>query len=132
MIRQDKFFDERVHGHISAELELDENGKPISIRVGRLNLYKIRLRVITENPMVRRVVYHLDPTCYDPVRESDDRHNGFPIETTTYGDLSLLIDVQVGVEIVRRQAMVSQLLKETYKESSNALITEAIEEILCN
>lgn len=129
MINLDKFFANKLDGHISAELVLDADSKPISIKTDKLDNYKIKFNVVTSNPEVKRVVYHLDPSYYDPVREARDKKNDFEIETTTYGDYSILVDVQVGSENVRQQIKVSDLLKETYKESLTEAIAKAIKAI---
>lgn len=123
------YFDERVRGKIRAEIVLDQNKKPVSLPGANLNHYKLRLYVETNNPAVQSVTYKLDPTYYDPVRESTDPSKQFLIELTTYGDYPVTVDAQVGGEIVRKVVPLSQLLQETYENSTDPEILNVLNEI---
>jgi len=129
MSSDNPYFDEKVNGRVRAELVLDENGSP-EFHIGRsLKHYKVTLFLETENAEVQRVIYKLDPTYNNPVRESSDASTRFQVVLTTYGDYRVTIDVQVGDEIVREVIPLSKLLSETHEESSNVGIQAALEEI---
>lgn len=132
MIKYNPFFEKKINAKIEAELVLDESRQPIAIPVEGMKNYKIRLRVETKDPKIERVVYRLDPTYYDPVRETEDSTNNFEIETTTYGDYPVVVDVQVGNEIVRQEVLLSELLKESYLGGADEKIDDAIKDIEAN
>ena len=123
------YFDRRVQGKIRAEIALDQNKKPVSLPGKTLNHYKVRLYLETNNPAVQSVTYKLDPTYYDPVRESNDSSQQFLIELTTYGDYPVTVDAQVDGEIVRKVVPLSQLLEETYENSTDPDILNALNAI---
>ena|ERR671918_2774141 len=121
------YFEEKVAGRLRAELLGGEN--PSTQKGDKLTHYGVRLYLQTENPDVQRVIYKLDPTYYDPVRESGDAEDNFGVSLTTYGDYPVTVEAQVGGEIVRRTASLSELLHETHGESNNPKIVRALQEI---
>ena len=123
------YFDEKVRGRVRAELILDKDGNPEFLEGNTLNHYKIRLYLQTQNPDVQRVIYRLDPTYYDPVRDSNDASRKFELSLTTYGDYQITIDVQVKGEIVREVFRLSTLLNEIHGQSENNKIQAALEAI---
>lgn len=123
------YFDQRVQGKIRAEIVLDQNRKPVSLPGDNLKHYKLRLYLETNNPAVQSVTYKLDPTYYDPVRESTDASDRFLIELTTYGDYPVTVDAHVEGEIVRTVVPLSQLLQETYENTTDPEILNALNEI---
>ena len=126
------YFDQRVGGQVRAEIVLDENGKPISSQGTSRTHYKINLYLDTPNPDVQAVTYKLDPTYYDPVRESTDASAKFRIELTTYGDYPVTVDAQVGTEIVRKVVGLSELLGLTYGAEASPAVQAALENIKKN
>jgi len=129
MIKMNEFFKDKTGGNIRAEFVLNERSEPEVSRVGGLNHYKIRLKFESDNSEVEKVVYRLDPTYYDPIRESRKKEKDFELTTTTYGDYPLLIDVQVRDEMVRQEANLLDLLRETYSGSGSPPIRKALQDI---
>jgi hypothetical protein len=126
------YFEEKVRGRVRAEMILDENNDPVSVKSPSHDHYKVRLFLETNNPDIQSVTYKLDPTYYDPVRESSNLAEQFGIELTTYGDYPVTVDAQVGNEIVRNVVPLSKLLKETYEHSKSPEIQVALNKIDAN
>ncbi len=124
-----RYFREKVEGLVGAELLLDAQGNPIIHQGENLNHYEIRIFLNSANPNIRNVIYRLDRSYYDSLRESDDREKQYEIRTTTYGDYPLIVDVQIGNELVREKQQLSALLFEKYKGTSNAEIIKALDAI---
>ncbi len=122
-------FEKRVQGDVHAEIVLDENENPVTLPGKKFNHYKVRLYLETQNPEVQSVTYRLDPTYYDPVRESTDVDGKFNVELTTYGDYPVTVDAQIGGEIVRKVVPLFKLLQEEYGASASPEIKSALEEI---
>jgi transcription initiation factor IIF auxiliary subunit len=129
MQKYNSTFAEKVKAKIRAELVLDAKKKPLFISEGSLRHYKVKLRLETENPKVERVIYRLDPTYYDSVREATDKENGFEIETATYGDYPLVVDVQIGDETIRQEVVLSDLLMNEYGKEKSGDIKKALKDI---
>jgi transcription initiation factor IIF auxiliary subunit len=129
MQKYNPIFKGKVKAKVRAELVLDKNNKPVFVPVGSLRHYKVKLHLDTKNPEVERVVYRLDPTYFDPVREASDPENGFEIETTTYGDYPFVVDVQLGDETIRQELYLSDLLEEAYAKVKSSEIKRALKEI---
>jgi transcription initiation factor IIF auxiliary subunit len=125
----ESYFDQKVRGNVRAKFVLDENDNPVAVRGKRLDHYKVRLYLETENPAVESVTYKLDPTYNDPVRESSDPSKQFGIELTTYGDYPVTVDAQVGGEIAREVVPLSKLLEDSHQESESPAIKVALEDI---
>jgi transcription initiation factor IIF auxiliary subunit len=118
-----------IQGRVRAEFILDKDNNPEFIKGQARRHYKMKLIMETQNPDVQQVIYKLDPTYYDPIRESSDGNNNFEVELTSYGDYPVTVDAYVGSETVRKVVPLSDLLSETHGEAGNANIKEAIEEI---
>lgn len=129
MIEYNEFFADLVQGHLGVEFDLVE-GHPQFEERENLRHYRITISLKTPNRDVTNVVYRLDPSYYNPVRESKDQDNDFKIHTTTFGDYYFDVDVQVGTQIVRQRALLSDLLKEAHGQSDNPEIKEALQYIL--
>jgi pYEATS domain-containing protein involved in immunity len=123
---EESYFDQKVGGSVRAEMVLDEKNEPVQIKGDSLNHYRIRLFLDTPNPDVESVTYNLDPTYYDPVRESTDRDSQFGVEITTYGDYPVTVDAQVRGEIVREVVPLAKLLKQAYEDSTTPEISSAL------
>jgi hypothetical protein len=74
---------------IEARFQLDSSGRPKFVESGGYKHYAIELRVQGVKPGTIGVVYRLDPTYYDAVRESTDARNGFLLHLTSYGDYTI-------------------------------------------
>lgn len=129
MVKYDPSFSKKARGKISAELMLDKSDKPIFVPTGSTKHYKIKLKFETDDPKVERVIYRLDQSYYDPIREGIEPEKDFEVETTTYGDYDFVVDVQVGNELVRQEVSLSDLLKEQYRKTRDKGILKAIKEI---
>jgi hypothetical protein len=125
----ESYFDRKVRGAVRAEMILDEKNEPVRIKGDSLDHYKVRLFLDTQNPEVESVTYNLDPTYYDPVRESRDPDSQFSIELTTYGDYPVTVDAQVGNEIVREVKPLAELLEQTHQETASPEIESALKYI---
>jgi hypothetical protein len=121
------YFDGKVKGRIRAEFVGGD--EPIAQLGERLNHYQVRVFLETQNPDIERVTYKLDPTYYDPVRESVDRSRNYEVSLTTYGDYPVTVEVQVGSEIVRQTTPLLELLQETHRQSHSPRIQDALREI---
>lgn len=122
------YFDKMTQGKVYAEFELD-NGKPRFEKSTYYHHYRINLSLKTENTNVHRVIYTLDPSYYDPVRETTNAQANFKLNITTYGDYTFTVDVQVEGQIVRQRNLLSALLEEQYKEPREPATQEAIDYI---
>ena len=132
MSGQKDYFSDKVRGNVRAALVLDDKGEPVYIESGGRRHYKIKLSLQTDNPDVRRVVYKLDPTYYDSIRESNDLKQNFGVETTTYGDYGFVVDVTVGSGVARQTFVLSDLLGETHQKDKKATVAEALSTIKDN
>ncbi|SOD03737.1 hypothetical protein SAMN05216486_11718 [bacterium JGI 053] len=127
MMNKPPYFQERVQGRVRAELVGGD--EPETQTGGRLKHYKVRLFVDTQNPEVQNVTYKLDPTYYDPVRESRDADRNFEVSLSTYGDYPVTVEAQVGGEIVRYTAPLLALLRESHGNTTSEAIRAALEDI---
>jgi hypothetical protein len=86
---------------IQAHFVLDDQGKPTELAPGH---YGIRLSIKGAPADAYAVTYHLHPTYYDPVRESNDAANSFSQEITSYGnfDVTAKIRTKSGPSLLRR------------------------------
>lgn len=122
------YFDEEVQGKLKAELKIADGHPQYKERDG-LRHYQISLSLETDNPSIASVVYRLDPSYYNSVRESSNPGDKFRIHTTTYGDYYLDVDAQVGSRVVRDTVLLSNLLRKAHGDSDNPEVQEALQYI---
>lgn len=126
-------FSEAVQGNVAAELVLGTGGNPVFRETASKRHYSVRLRLVSEkSESVKRVIYGLDPSYYNSVREATDRERDFEIEITTYGDYSFSVEVYLDGEVARQTFILSRLLRETHRDSENPQIQKALEDIINN
>jgi hypothetical protein len=65
---------------------VEENGAPKYDETADRRHYHIEIFGEALPPDTYAVTYMLDPTYFDPVRESENREQGFKEEVTSYGD----------------------------------------------
>jgi hypothetical protein len=128
----DSFFSDKVKGEVQAQLVLDANNHPEFIESGSRKHYKIRLQLITANTDVRLVVFKLDPSYYNTLRESTDPSNNYAVDITTYGDYNFIVEVTVGTEVARQEFRLSALLEKFHQPVENAEIQQALDYITQN
>jgi transcription initiation factor IIF auxiliary subunit len=126
-------FSEAVEGNIAAELVLDNNGDPIFKETGSKTHYSVKLRLVS-NKMgsVKLVIYRLDPSYYNSVREAKDPTRSFEVELQTYGDYSFAVEVYLSGAVARQTFILSRLLQETHGGSVNPQIQKALRDIVSN
>lgn len=130
MVIYDSYFQQVVDGHVTAQFVLDEKQHPIFTQRGGFKHYRILLRTVTNNPAIKRVVYKLDQSYYDPIREATDPGNNFEIEISSYGDyyFNVVVHAQDGI-IARQGLLLSEVLSETQQPAQNPQITQALMDI---
>ncbi len=94
--------------------------------------YRIRLYVVNTPADAYAVTYTLHETYYDPVRESRDRANEFPLEITSYGDFIVLALVRSKEGAMTVSALLSSALEAGYGPNLSAEIQEALRDIRSN
>ncbi len=132
MSETQSYFSITTKGTLTAEFILDNDNKPIFSQSGKYKNYKIIYRLKSERAdEIEKVVYLLDSSYYNPIRESKDSKNDFELKTTTYGEYSVSIEVYFkdGVESARDNFSVTKLLRQYYELTNNQSITEAIDYI---
>lgn len=125
----DKFFLDKVKGKVEAHLVLDANNHPEFIESGSRKHYKMSLQLMTANAEVRLVVFKLDPTYYNTLRESTDSSNHFAVDMTSYGDYNFIVEVTVGTEVARQEFRLSALLEEFHQPVENEQVQQALNDI---
>ena len=128
------YFSEITQGTLTAEFVLN-NDKPIFSESGKYKNYKIIYRLKSaRKDEIKKVVYLLDSSYHNPIRESKDSANDFMLQTTTYGEYSLSVEVDFknGRESARDNFSVTKLLRQNYESTNNESITEAIDYISKN
>ena len=100
--------------------KLDENGN-----------YVIQFFVDDAPPELGSVVYELDPTYYDPLREKRRSPNNpkFTEITSTYGDYDLTATLRLPGKLQTLTTPISGALRATYQGQMSAGIEAAIHDI---
>jgi hypothetical protein len=105
------------------------DGKPKGRSTGN---YEIRLCVEGAPPDTHAVTYRLDPSYYDPIRESRDRRSNFGEEITSYGDYPVHAKVRTSDHAIVTSRNLYDALRETYGDSADPDIQQALEAIRDN
>src|SRR5262245_6356491 len=107
---------------VKARFRLDANGLPESITTTKkgktLPAYRIALivRPSTTTVPIQNVTFFLDPSYYDSVREARKQEDGsFEVEITSYGDYTLVAQVQSDGLMRAETAKLSDLLKRGHE-----------------
>jgi hypothetical protein len=116
---------------ITARFDLNRNGNPIWSRVEEG--YRITLGLARVPREVSRVVYRLDPTHTDPVRELGMADApGFFEKFTSWGDCEIEAEIQIGKFKRTLRKNLSQILRDCYPQHPESSIVAAIAEISKN
>jgi len=115
---------------ILAEFILDQDGNPKVMLARFKQHYKIRLTVKNAPPDAYSVVYELDPTYVDYIREANDPSNKFSEDLTSYGDYTIkaTIRTKTGLRLIKRD--LGEALESNYSPSTiSPAIKEAVDYI---
>jgi transcription initiation factor IIF auxiliary subunit len=127
-VEYNSFFTDNVQGAVRVEFEL-KNGAPVYEEEDGLKHYSIIFSLVAPPGKVKKVVYHLDPSYHDPVRETKDASSNFRIESTSYGDYFFNVTCKLpDGEAVRQRVHLSEALAETH-QNPNPAITQALADI---
>jgi hypothetical protein len=115
---------------IKARLVLDERGRPIVLRSGRYNHYKIELWLEGVPEDAHAATWVLHDSYRDPVREVLDGPS-FPLGVSTYGDYDVVANVRRRRYSEKFTARISEALRAGHP-SPTPEIAAAIAEIRAN
>jgi hypothetical protein len=130
-----KPFRDNVEGQLKARFRLDAEGEPMYERHPddrRLRVYTID--VFLETPRasaIKGVTYFMDdPSFVDPEGFSDDADNQFQEEITSYGDVEIVVTVEMadGHQYVQR-AWLSNMLENGHADDMTPPVRAALERI---
>lgn len=114
---------------IAAQFELDDSGQPKAIVRGSTKHYNIRIHLVAPPEDTYAVTYQLDPSYYDPVRESRDKASSFSSDLTSYGDYTISAKVRTKHGVIAVALPLSEALKEGHASSMSRPIQSALEEL---
>ncbi len=116
--------------HVTARFQIGPQQGPIYKAGKKHKHFKISLGLDHPNPEVSSVIYELDPTYYDPIRETDDSQSGFKTDITSYGDYTVKVKALKGKDVIAHNFKLSDLLKKGHKDSlDDPTIKEALDYI---
>jgi hypothetical protein len=111
---------------IVARLVVDSDGKPRGRSSGH---YQIELSIDKAPEDTYSVMYELDDSYYDPLRESRDRDSRFKEYITSYGDYSVKATVRGRSDTVFTQRSLYDALYETHGADRRPAIQQALKDI---
>jgi hypothetical protein len=133
MIRYNKAFTEQVGGALNAQFQLDANKVPTRGEEDGTTFYFIRLNVIVPSGTdIDSVTYILDPSYWEPERESTERANNFAEDITSYGDFLVRVEVKKRSNRITQQALLSEMLEAGHPAPRSAAIDDALDYIRNN
>jgi|GEM_PF-6037504 len=133
MSEKQSYFSSVTRGQVIAEFVLDNNGNPIYYHSDGHKNYKIVYKLQSDRANeIKKVIYRLDSSYYNPIRETRNRENNFELRTSTYGEYPLSVEVHFQDETVRDNFSITKLLKQTYQSTNNQQIMSAITNISQN
>jgi hypothetical protein len=109
-----KPFMENVKGQLKARFRLDPEGRPQFTEHKGLRHYTIDVFLTTKRTKeIKCVHYYMDdPSYIDPNGYSDDADNEFREEISSYGDVEILVTVEMGSkEKYEQRAWLSKMLE---------------------
>src|SRR5713101_8036400 len=111
-----KPFRENVQGQLKARFRLDSEGEPRyepHPDDRRLRVYTIEVFLETQRAKeIKGVRYYLDdPSYVDPEGYSDDADNQFREEITSYGDVEIVVTVEMDGHEYKQRAWLSNMLE---------------------
>lgn len=116
---------------VCAEFKM-AGGKPDFITVDGAKHYRIRLFVEGAPEDAYAVTYKLHESYYDPVREVHQDSEQFEEEITSYGDFAVAAKIRGRQRSESSQVILSRALQESYKNTSDPTIQQAINDIKQN
>jgi hypothetical protein len=130
-------FKEQVQGRLKARFHLDADGVPqyeLDDDDRRLRHYLIDL--FLESPRskeIKRVRYLLDdPSFIDPKRSSRDADNQFRETISSYGNLEILVTVEMAAGKYEQPAWLSHMLENGHADDMTDAIDMALQRITVN
>ena len=128
-------FAENVKGQLYARFELGPNGEPLFVEdEDGLRYYAID--VFLHSPRAKDIfdVRYIvdDPTYDDPVGFSGDRANDFPEFVQSYGELPVIVKVQIGPRVYEQRTWLSQMLENGHAKDATPAIQAALQQIKLN
>jgi hypothetical protein len=128
-------FAENVKGQLYARFRLDPEGIP-EFQRDEDGLRHYTIDVYLHSPRaneIDEVKYIMDdPTYYDPVGYSTDKANDFREEIQSYGQVPVVVKVQIGNQVYEQRVWLSQMLENGHLKDTNPGIQSAIQRIKVN
>jgi hypothetical protein len=132
-----KPFKESVQGRLKARFRLDADREPmyeVDDDDPRLRHYTIE--VLLETPRaeeIKGVTYYLDdPSYVDPQGYSSDAANEFREEITSYGDVEIIVTVEMPKHKYQQRAWLSNMLENGHADDMTKAIRSALQRIKVN
>jgi hypothetical protein len=133
-----KPFQENVQGRLKARFRVDSDGVPMyepHDEDSRLRVYTIDVFLVTPRSQeIKGVKYYMDDESYlDPEGYSDDADNEFREEITSYGDVEIVVTVEMaGRKKYEQRAWLSNMLENGHADDMTPAIRAAIQRIKVN
>ena len=134
-IQYDPAFETRVQGRLYARFQLDADGAPdFEEDEDRLRHYIISLFLHSPNAAdIVDVTYVMDDETYvDPIGYSKDGDNDFREQITSYGEVPIIVRVNMGKGVFQQLAWLSNMLENGHSGKSNSAIRVAINRLKTN
>ncbi|MCI0699887.1 MAG: hypothetical protein L0241_02215 [Planctomycetia bacterium] len=128
-------FADNVRGQLYARFRLGPDGTP-EFEEDEDGLRHYTIDVYLRSPRadeIYEVKYVMDdPTYYDPVGYSADATNDFHEVIQSYGEVPVVVTVQIGGRVYEQRAWLSQMLTNGHGAGTTPVIRDAIERIKKN
>lgn len=131
-------FKENVQGRLKARFRIDSDGMPMydpHDEDRRLRIYTIDVFLATPRTKeIRGVEYYMDDDSYvDPEGYSDDADNEFREEITSYGDVDIVVTVEMSNhKKYEQRAWLSNMLENGHADDMTLPIRAALQRIKVN
>jgi hypothetical protein len=130
-------FKDSVQGRLKARFRLDADGKPMyepHPDDPRLRVYTIDVFLVTPRAKeIKGVRYYMDdPTYVEPEGYSDEAENEFREEITSYGDVEIVVTVEMPNHNYKQRAWLSNMLENGHADDMTPAIRTAIQRIKVN
>jgi hypothetical protein len=132
-----KPFVENVQGQLKARFQLDSEKEPMFETYPddpRLRVYTIDVFLESKQAKdIKGVTYYLDdPSYVDPQGYSNDADNQFREEIASYGDVEILVTVEIGSHRYEQRAWLSNMLENGHTDDMTPPIRAALQRIKVN
>jgi hypothetical protein len=132
-----KPFREHVQGQLKARFRLDSEGEPMyepHPDDRRLRVYTLDVFLDTPRASeIQGVSYYLDdPSFVDPEGYSDDADNQFREEITSYGDVEIVVTVEMDGHNYVQRAWLSNMLENGHADDMTPPVRAALQHIKVN